>query len=84
MSKEQFIKKGKFETGHTTNSGLKCGGSNTNFKLSANEDGNVTILATYNEGKSHIEIEHELMDCSVKYLIKWLQAQVEKLGKWAE
>ena len=79
MSKNQFVKKGKFESGHTS-SGER---SNTSFEFSADKDGTVTILATFDKGKSHIEIKHEMMDCSVKYLIEWLQTQVEKLGKWA-
>ena len=80
MAKSQFIKKGKFLAAHHTDGGS----SDTKFEFSANEAGRVTIKATLDYDDTHIVIEKEIMDCSVKYLIEWLQNQVVKLGKWAD
>lgn len=79
MSKDQVIKKGKAILSHHTD-----GGSfDVIFEFSANEQGQIKIIAKYDNKrkKTHIEIEHEPITCFVDHLIEWLQEQQDKAKK---
>ncbi len=77
MGKSQFIKNDEIHLNHSSTH------ENVEFVFSVNKsfgDIIITMILDQEKGKRHIEVEHEIMDCAIPHLIKWLQEKQTKFG----
>ena len=70
MSKSQFIKNDKVHLGHSSTH------EDVKFVFSVDKsfgDIVITMILDSKDDKRHIEVTHQIMDCAIPDLIKWLQ-----------